>query len=398
MKYAIFLLSIFVTFSLADINHKFANPTNCAGCHPEQFKDWQTTWHSHAHETKNRLFKRVVTVVRRHTHKTRANVLTHCAKCHNPKLQISKVDDNYMYAKAFGVDTKETEQIDSALVAKHTKTGISCFICHNIDKLDEKHSPKNGGLDIVHWTKGDLIVGPFKSNNRAGFHKTAQRAHFVGGNQLCLTCHQGSGNYNSLDGYQTGEEIATQPDAPRCVECHMSSTRKGIIAPNITRKGELPEVRNIRSHLFAGARNSRILENTLSIFIQPKEQEIDFTIKNLTPHRAPTGFTGRSIVIDFLFYNKDDLIGKQSIDLRVKHIDDKGNETISYIADSVSEDTRLGPNELRTITLQRPNDATSVKVQVWYYLVAPSLQKVLDFTEDKIFSKKYPVVTVDKEL
>lgn len=398
MKRVIFLLFVYAISSQASINQKFANPINCAGCHPEQVNDWKTTWHSHAHEAKNELFKKVVTYVKKHTHKPRANVLTHCAKCHNPKLQVKKVDDSYMYAKAFGIETKKTEKVDKALVAKHTKTGISCFICHNIDKLDEKHSVKSGGLDIVHWTKGDLIVGPFKSNKRAGFHETAQREHFTGGNKLCLTCHQGSGNYNKLDGYQTGEEIATQADAPRCVECHMSSSRKGIIAPNITRKNELPVVRDIRSHLFAGARNSRILENTVSIFVQPKQNEIDFLIKNLTPHKAPTGFTGRSMIVDFLFYNKKELIGKQSIDLRVKHLDGRGKETISYIADSVAEDTRLEPNELRTITLQRPHEATSVKVKVWYYLIAPSLQRILDITDDKIFSKKYPVATVSKKL
>lgn len=386
--YGILFMFFVGTFSFANVNQKFANPLNCAGCHKEQVQDWKTTWHSHAHEGKNPLFKKVVTFVKKATHKTRADVLTHCAKCHNPKLQISKVDDSYLYAKAFGIETQGTKKVDEALVATHTKTGISCFICHNIDKLDKKTNPKEGGLDIVHWTKGDLIVGPFTSNNRAGFHQTQQREHFIKGNELCLTCHQGSGNYNNLDGYQTGQELAS--DSPRCVECHMSSSKKGVIAPHITRAGELPVVRDIRSHLFAGARNSDILNTTLSLFIQPKANEIDFFIKNLSPHKTPTGFSGRALELEFLFYNKKELIGKQKIELKATYVDSRGKETISYVASSLKSDTRLNANELRNITLQRPKNATSVTVNAWYYLVSPSLQKILE-VDDELFIKKYKV-------
>lgn len=393
LLFLLFLSSIIAT----EINHKFANPMNCIGCHKEQVSDWQTTWHSHAHEAKNPLFNKVVTYVRKTAHESRADVLTRCAKCHNPKLQIKKVDESYMYAKAFGIETKTTKKVDNALNAEHTKTGISCFICHNIDKIDPKKTPKNGGLDIVHWTTGNLIVGPFEANNRAGFHESAQREHFIKGNTLCLTCHQGSANYNDLDGYQTGEEIATQADAPRCVECHMSSSRKGIIAPNITRAGEDPEVRNIRSHLFAGARNSKILETTLGVFIKANKNTIDFSIKNLTPHRVPTGFTGRSMEVDFTFYKGKSVIGKQKVKLRAKYKDKYGNEALSYVAKEMVEDTRLNPNELRVLTMKRPKGVTLVKVDIWYYLVSPSLQKILEI-DDEIFTKKYLVTSVESKL
>lgn len=380
-----------------EVNQKFANPMNCVGCHKEQVNEWKTTWHSNAHEAKNSLFRKTITYVRKITHLSRADVLTRCAKCHNPKLEIKEVDSSYMYAKAFGIETKETKKVDEALNAKHTKTGISCFICHNIDKLDEKQSPKSGGLDIVHWTKGNLIVGPFEKTNRAGFHETDQREHFIKGNQLCLTCHQGSANYNDLAGYQTGEEIATQPDAPRCVECHMSSSRKGIIAPNIIRGNEEPKVRDIRSHLFAGARNSNILETALSVFVKSHKNTIDFSIKNLTPHRVPTGFSGRSVEVNFTFFSGKDIVGKQKVELKAKYLDKYGNEALSYVAKEIVEDTRLNPNELRVITLKRPKGVTSVKVDIGYYLVSPSLQKILEI-EDKVFTNKYPVTSITSKL
>ncbi len=397
MKLYIFLFITLICSLFADINQKFASPTNCKGCHPEQVNDWQTTWHSNAHEKKNVLFKRVVDFVQSSTHDTRADVLTRCAKCHNPKLQISSVDDSYMYAKAFGVETSDTKNVDSALNAKHTQTGISCFICHNIDKLSEKTSPKMGGLDIVTWTKGDLIVGPFESTKRARYHQSAQRPHFISGNKLCLTCHQGSGNYNDLDGYQTGEEIETQTNAQRCVECHMSSLKKEIIAPKITRKNEVLLVRDIRSHLFAGARNSDILKKTIKLTAKAKKDKIDFHIKNLTPHRAPTGFAGRSLHVEFAFYKKTKLLEKRIVKLRASYLDKDGEETLSYVAKKLERDTRLNPNELRIISLQKPRRATSLKVNVYYYLLDPELQQIIKI-QDKIFTKKYLVSSFEMNL
>lgn len=397
MRFLFLVCFILFSYSNAKINQRFANPINCQACHPEQFRDWKTTWHSKAHEKKNPLFSKVISFIKLKKYKTKAEILTRCAKCHNPKLQISKVDDSYLFAKAFEVETKNTKKVDSALVAKHTQDGISCFICHNIDKLGEKTDLKMGGLDIVHWTKGNLIVGPFEKNNRAGFHETDQREHFVKGNKLCLTCHQGSANYNDLPGYQTGEEIATVENAKRCVDCHMSTSHEGIIAPTVIRKGEMPLVRKIRSHLFAGGRNGKILATTLKMSVKSNAKNIDISIKNLTPHKAPTGFSARSIVIETTFYKGKKVLKKEDTELSAKYVDRRGHETISYIARKLKSDTRLKPRETRVISLAKPAGANKVVVQAWYYLVQPKLQKLLKL-DDGIFTKKYHVATTKAKI
>ncbi len=397
MKHILYI-TLVCSCVFANVNKKFADPNTCAACHAEQFKDWQSTWHSHAHEEKNELFKKVVSYVKAKSFETRASVLTHCAKCHSPKLEITKVSDEYLYAKAFNVETSVTKKVDKALNASHNKKGISCFICHNIDKIDDKKSPKSGGLDIVHWTKGELIVGPFESSKRPGFHKTAKREHFIKGDKLCLACHQGSGNYNKLDGYQTGEEVATQTNTKRCVQCHMSSVKKDVIAPHMMLKDEPAVVRQIRSHKFAGARNSDILSNSIELNIKPMAEEVEFLIKNLTPHKVPTGFTGRSMVANFVFYNGTEVAEKQMLDFRVIHLDRMGKESISYVASKVGQDTRLKPKEIRSLVLQKPKGATEVKVEVFYYLVAPTLQELLGIKNDNVFSKKYKVASASRKL
>ncbi len=397
MKSVLFLV-LFLTCSYANINQKFSNPKNCIGCHPSQVKDWSDIWHSKAHEDKNELYKKVVTFVKTKAKKPRVEVLTKCAKCHNPKLEISNISADYIYAKGYDIETKNTKKVDKALNAKHTKEGISCFICHNTETIKPKSNLKEGGIEGIVWTKGDLIVGPFKSNNRAGFHKTAQKEHFISGNDLCLTCHQGSGNFNELDGYQTGEEISEVKNAKRCVQCHMGEPKESLIAPNLRRKNELPIVRNIRDHRFVGARNSNLLSQTLDISFEKDNKNIKVLIKNLTPHKVPTGFSGRSVVLDFTFESLDEVIDKKSMDFRVKHISSDKEESLSYVAKKVEFDTRLKPNETRVITFKKPKNIASITVNAWYYLVAPTLQKVLDIENDEIFSKKYKILSINKRL
>lgn len=386
----IFTLLIFTCFANANIIQKFANPNNCAGCHKDQVDDWKTAWHSHSHEQKNSLFAQVITYVQNKTHRPRAKIILECGKCHNPRLEVKTIKKDYMYAKAFGIKTEETEKTDKAINAKHVQNGISCYVCHNINIIKDKKTPDDAGANIIEWMKTDTIAGPFPPNKRAGFHKTAQRSHFIKGNTLCLVCHQGAGNENKFSIYNTGEEIKKSKSKERCVECHMSSKREGIIAPHIKLNGEEPVMRKIRSHLFAGARNSNILETALDFDVVQKDDKVKIKVMNLIPHKIPTGFAARSIEVKVEFKNKNKKIHEKIFPLRAKHIDEGGVETISYIAKELESDTRLEPLETREFEFNKPNNAKSVVLTAWYYLVAPSLQKELQI-KDPIFTKKYPI-------
>lgn len=397
-KWIIFIL-LSITAAIAQINPKFTDPNHCKGCHEEQVNDWDSTWHSKSHEEKNPLYKAVLSYVQKTTHQTHADVAIGCAKCHNPRLGIKKVDPSYMYAKAFGLESDTTKKVEGALNANHVQNGISCYVCHNIDKIHPKNSPKDAGFDIISWTKGDVIVGPYPSNNRAGYHSTDERSFFTEKNTLCLTCHEGSGNLHNVPGYETGTELILSNQDMRCVECHMSSVKKSVIAPQIVRKGETPVVRDLRSHLFAGARNSDILQTTLSVYAQPSESEVEIGIQNLTPHRVPTGFSGRSLVLELKFLNESGkLISKPSYtNFRAIYKDNRGNEALSYIATKLESDERLKPLETRVIKVARPAGAKKLEINIKYYLLSPQLQKIIPI-KDEIFINPYPVYSTTTPL
>jgi hypothetical protein len=390
MKYLTFLfLSSLLLFG--HINPRFTNPTNCNACHPEHVREWETSWHARSHETKNSLYQAAITHVQKSTHKTRADVAIDCAKCHNPRLDAQKPDETYMYAKAFGLEVEATQKVEEALNAKHAQSGIGCYVCHNVDTLHSPTTPKQAGTDLITWTKGDVVVGPFPANSRSPFHESQQRDFFLQGNQLCLTCHEGNANqHTALPGYETGSELLVAGAKERCVDCHMGTPRKQIIAPHILREGEPVLVRDIRSHQFSGARNSDILSTTLNLFAETRPKEAVVRIQNLTPHRAPTGFGGRSMVLKVDFFANETLVKTYTVDFRAIYLSATGEETLSYVAAHLKSDTRLKPYEIQTLLFPRPENATKVEAQIVYYVLAPALQPLLEIS-DPIFTKPYPV-------
>ncbi|MDY0237354.1 MAG: multiheme c-type cytochrome [Campylobacterales bacterium] len=396
MKVILIPILLLTSLAFAQIDPKFTDLQNCRACHDEQLADWSTTWHSRTSEDKNELFSSLLTYTSKITHKARAEVNLECAKCHNPRLSIDKIDKNYIYAKAFGLETEQTKEIDKKLHSTQTQNGISCYVCHNIDHIKDRSSLKEYGTDLFTWTKGDLIVGPYDESGRSIFHKNDHREFFEDSNTLCNSCHSGNANIGNLPGYETGEEMAGHDIS--CVDCHMGSKKRGYIAPQIAIENAPAKIRDIKSHLFAGARNSDILTTAISLSASENLGNIELLVQNLIPHKVPTGFSGRSIRIDIEFYSSDEkIIKKEYVNLRAKFLDRRGEEAFSYVATKLENDTRLKPLESKTLVLKKPSGAKYLRAKANYYLVAPELQGLLNLV-DTTFTKAYPILETKLEL
>lgn len=387
---ALFCLMLFVVFGNAEIVDRFTKPQNCKSCHEEQFSAWKTSLHSLSHEKSNELYEKSVKFVALETSKGHADVLVSCSNCHNPRLEIKEIDDIYTIAKAFDLKTQKTEKIDEALGVEHIQNGISCYICHNVDSIKPKSSQNQVGYKNFKWTEDDTIVGPYEDpDNRAGFHTSAQRDFFVDGNDLCLSCHQGTALNNPLAIYNTGDEHLKSGDTQRCVDCHMKPTTKGIISPHL--KPETAKVRNLRAHLFAGVRNSaELLNDALKIdFKKISQNKGNLNIINLTSHNIPSGFSGRSIIVKLLFYDRDaKQISSKNIDLEKIYYNKNGVITLSYSAKSLVSDTTLKAYENRNINIDIPSNSSSVKVEILYHVLSPKLQKRIIINDEK-YTKPY---------
>ncbi|MSN96519.1 hypothetical protein F1B92_04940 [Campylobacter sp. FMV-PI01] len=382
----VFFILLIVNCCFSNIIHRFTQPENCKSCHKEQYEMWSTSLHAKSHELNNELYKKSVKMVALEMNKPYDKVLITCSNCHNPRLEIKNIDNEYIIAKAFGVETSKTKEVNQALNAKHIQNGISCYICHNVDSIKPRTNQTQVGYQNFNWIGDDTIVGPYEDeSNRAGFHKIGSRDFFKQTDDLCLSCHQGQVNKNPLAIYNTGQENTVNTSEKRCVDCHMGELSKGIIAPHIKPKDAI--TRDIRPHIFAGVRNNpNLLKNNISI----RYNNGILYIKNLATHKIPTGFSGRSVVLKFTYL---DIQGKEisndEIKLRIKHTNNN-LETLSYSAQKVEFDTRLNAFETRQFKINAPQNATKFRVDLIYYIIDPNLQKKLEI-EDPNYTKPYEI-------
>jgi hypothetical protein len=308
--------------------------------------------------------------------------------------------DSFNLAKVLNVETEQTKRVEASVGDANIKDGISCNICHNVEKINESMNMEMRGFKAVEWGPNDVIFGPFEDDGRAGIHKSIQKEHFTNPDKLCMACHFGgeTDNKNGVELYATGKEFLGSDDTnQRCADCHMSTKRKGIITPEITRPGIVAKEREIRSHLFEGARNSDILKDTIALNAKPEGNNIILELTNLTPHKAPTGFGGRSMDVKIEFKNGANIVNTQTYTLEIVYVDKKGKEMVPYIAASIKSDNRLAPNETRKLSIPKFPGATDVKVTVTYRLVSDRILKLINFS-DAIFSKDYPVTSLDVKL
>ena len=406
MKNILILLFVFSTYLFSNNTEYaggFSDAKQCLSCHSDQAHDWQTTWHSKSHYDSNPLYKSVVDYMSKVKYQPKETILVQCAQCHNPTMSVKKIEneDSFALAKVFDVETSQTKIVDDSISDTKIKTGISCVICHRVDKVHESTNLKMRGYEAVEWVKGNVIVGPYDSEERTVFHNSQKREHFVNPNKLCLVCHYGSENEQKIKLYATGEEYneySGAEDKQTCAQCHMSSEKKGIIAPQIIRGGTTPIVRNLRSHLFAGARNSDILKNTFSINASSSENDkLIINIKNLTPHSAPTGFSARSIELKIDFLNGSTIIDTKVIKFESTYQDRHNKETLAYLANSLKSDTRIKPYEVKKYRVNKPNNAKIANIYITYRLVNENILKQLGL-KDPIFTKEYPMNFLKVEL
>ncbi|MRI58793.1 MAG: hypothetical protein C6H99_04725 [Epsilonproteobacteria bacterium] len=259
----------------------------------------------------------------------------------------------------------------------------------------ESKDPSKRGYKSVIWGPNDTMVGPYK-DAKSPFHKTKQGEHFLQPNKLCFVCHYNGDNQYGVLVYETGMEYEQSGSKQSCVECHMSKKRERRVA-DVPIKGYVPKIREVRDHFFMGARNGDILTKALNIDVKEKNHKLIVTLQNRTPHRVPTGFAGREVVVEISFWKDKNLMQSVTKSLTTKYLDEKGRVTVPYLGIEKAEDNRIMPNEKRAYEVQIPQGVDSASIAVYYRLVNKDLQKLLKI-DNEIFARNYEIVKVDIDL
>src|SRR5579871_34984 len=203
----------------------------CARCHADIAAQWAQSAHRFA-SFNNPYYAVAVNQFREERGKRASRF---CADCHDPWLVADGAIDR---------------AIDSTSIA--AQAGITCLVCHSIDKLMDSRGNGHYGLRV------DAIAYSGEA------HGKRLRPPLLGEARLCGTCHKvglteevtgerwlrGQDDYDAwYDGAIAGRGVSAvfrPPEAKRCQDCHMpleAATRGDLAA----KQGM------VRSHRFLGA-------------------------------------------------------------------------------------------------------------------------------------------------
>jgi len=349
----------------------------CGSCHVEILKEWQGSMHAQSSPLKDPIhgafYRNVMgdpTIEGLTNKKGKYPV---CLKCHAPNAAMQKKTK---------VDAKPA-----------FNEGVNCVYCHTITGF-KGTKKKNGKLRLgqsAYTNSTSSLQAPSGKNYSTApqgdnpsavdkpFHPfplEGKNSSIFKANDLCLGCHDQRNNSFDVPLCATGAEYEQSGSEVNCQSCHM------------------PTVNGHASHTWAGGHDKNMLRRSLQlkldVQVSGKGYKAIVTMKNLLPHKFPTGSPFRISYLKLTAYNaagetlwqnykthalKDDVKAVMVYTLG----DGVGNQAMPPTAKDVISDTRLGPHEVRKLEYDIAGTAiVLIRAEVLYDLLIPQLVKKLD--------------------
>ncbi|SFV60578.1 hypothetical protein MNB_SM-7-773 [hydrothermal vent metagenome] len=367
-----------------ELSSKYESAQKCKACHAMMVNDWSHSWHAKSHYNKDEYFRKSINFVAKKNLQNVNTVKIKCAKCHNPRISVTHVNDEYNAIAALGLDADT--KVDHALKDKKISEGINCLVCHNIDKIHYNAPASVRGMDRIEWTHNGMMSGPFK-DTKSPYHKTQYRSFFdKDPNKLCFVCHANdhSSASNKLIFTNMQKEYKGEQ---KCIECHMSKKHSGY-ATTYQYKGTQKKEREVRHHFFAGAHKEKMWKNALQLKLLQKKSDLIIKIINPQPHNIPSGFGGREIVVVVKLTDIARVTTKKEISLTTHYTRKRGRVSTPHMALKQSKDLSIPAKGKRVIRLALPKDTKWVKVTLFYRLANKEIRDLLHLQEP-IWKKKF---------
>ncbi len=361
----------------------------CKQCHEEIFAQWEGSMHANSSALKDPIhgafYKNVIGDPTKEDVKTKKGTYPVCLKCHAPVAAMekkTKLDAKKAYAD-----------------------GISCTTCHSFKSFkgtDTADGKPLYGIDAYEMDPNSLY-GP------SGISYTTERtpedakwptpvhhpvpiegnkADLFKSNDACMGCHEKRSNFHGTPLCRTGNEYRAAKNFVSCQACHMAI----VSVPKIKDGNIVPgEFVSIPDHSMAGGHDGKMITRGLAMTMQTERDgevlRTTLTVRNRLPHAYPTGAPFRNFFIRLATYDKD---GKQLWKNYEKHPikddpqaafwltlgDKEGKPTVPPKATQILRDSRLAPNEVRTLKYEIPfTGATSiVRAEALYDLMLPPIK------------------------
>jgi hypothetical protein len=390
----LFMVTALFSAEVVALDKKYQKSKNCMPCHKQIVQDWQGSWHAKSHFNKDEYFKKSLEYVSRKSRQSLNAVKVKCAKCHNPRISVTKTDESYEIAAVMGLDKESS--VAKAVTSDTINEGINCVVCHNVDKIHYNYPKDKRGIERVEWTPSGVMTGPYK-DAKSPYHKIVTH-EFMNDkvNELCLVCHANDRSIHGLIFTDMEAQYKVSGSSEKCVSCHMGTPEKGV-ASNYPYYNGKTRTRLVRKHSFSGAHKAEMLKDALQLSLQEQHKRLAVTLINKLPHNIPSGFGARELLVVITFYNESGVIEAKNVSLTRYYKRKKGRTSIPHTAIEMSSDTSIPAKSEVTLHLETPQSATRVKVDVFYRLVNDEVRHLLKLKE-AIWSKKFPITSKEMKL
>ena len=356
-------------------------------------KDWRNSWHERSHYKNDEYFKASIDYLHRKTRESINTLKVKCAKCHNPRLSVTDVGDDFKVISAIGLD--KGGKVDKALKSKTISEGINCLVCHNINKINYDAPQDIRGMDRVEWNKNGIMSGPF-SDAKSPYHKTQQRDFFTkNANQLCFVCHANDHSYVNKNLHFTNMQQEYKGNQ-KCIECHMGKKVKKY-ASNLPIDHGHPKVRMIRYHKFAGGHKEEMWKGALKLKAKTKANDIILSIINPQPHNIPSGFGSRELLLEISYYKGGKKVKVKNLSLTTHYKRKRSKPSTPHAAIKASKDLSIPAKGSKTFKISNSVGANKIKIKLYYRLVNDEVRSLLKL-KDKIWSKKFFIDSITVKL
>lgn len=215
--------------------------SDCALCHPRQWKELKGSLHSVSHL--DPLYRRFAELARREAGE---DVYAYCSGCHSPA----------------GVVTGLIPAVAERDLPEEARAGVTCDVCHQITALTGEEGPwgEPGNASFV-LDPGRVKRGPYDDIERNPAH-AGEKTDLVARAELCASCHTVIHPVNGLRIEHTYDEWKRSVYAEKgivCQDCHMrpiedakrvaATLEPTAVRGTLARKGS---ERRIAPHFFVG--------------------------------------------------------------------------------------------------------------------------------------------------
>lgn len=361
--------------------------TACKQCHEEIYTQWHGSMHANSSALKDPIhgafYKNVMGDPLEEDLRKEGKYPV-CLKCHAPVAAIDK--KTKLDAKpAYG-------------------NGITCTVCHSfkgfkgndsadgkplygIDAYEIDSQGLYGPTGNTYTTKRTPEDAKWPTPIHHPQPMTGNMAGLFKSNDACMGCHEKRDNAKGAPLCQTGKEYRSGDNFVACQACHMPIVTVPKMKDGKVVEGETV---SIADHTMGGGHDGKMVTRGLAMTMDSEREgdtlKAKLTVRNRLPHAYPTGAPFRNFFIKIAAYDEN---GKELWKNYEVHPikddpkaafwytlgDDSGKPTSPPVATKLLADTRLKPNEMRTLEYEIPlAGAAIVRAEALYDLLLPPIK------------------------